>query len=106
MPSPGLQNQNATSKQLGGRDGHPAQNQDGPIYSAGRNVLGSEMLGYVLQYETLNLLCYFYAGVNNVQQKTLGEALIIGSTTMKRAGALALGREELGELPAIKQKAI
>lgn len=34
-----------------------------------------------------NLLCCFYAGVNNIQQNVLGEALIIESTTVKRAGA-------------------
>lgn len=34
-----------------------------------------------------NLLCYFYAGINNIQQKILGEALIIYNTTAKCAGA-------------------
>lgn len=38
VPSPGLWNQNTTSKQLGGRDGHPAQNQDGPTCSTGRDA--------------------------------------------------------------------
>lgn len=47
----------------------------------------AEMLGYVLQYETHNLLCCFYAGVNNIQQNILGEALITESTTVKHAGA-------------------
>lgn len=37
--------------------------------------------------QTHNLLCYFYAGVNNVQQKILGEAVIIYNTTAECAGA-------------------
>jgi len=48
--------------------------------------VGAKTLDYELWYRH-NFLCYFYAGVNNVQQKIPGEALIIYNTTAKRAGA-------------------